>query len=83
MASRQQSVATVAGQDPLSTRSGTAPPTDTDLTYDSPHHTIGYGATQAASGAALRALELRVKALEAATAKTSNDEGVDGWGSNG
>lgn len=54
--------------DPLKTRTNqnTEPPRDTDLGYDSPHHTIGNGPTQAASGKKLKDLQRRVDMLEAA-----------------
>lgn len=39
--------------------------TDIDLTHDSPHHTIGYGPTQAAPGNDVLLLKKKVAALEA------------------
>jgi len=66
----------VAGHDPLSATTLSDPnkPKDTDLTYDSPHHSIGYGKTQAASGFKLRELEKRVLALEATLTRRTADD---------
>lgn len=53
--------------DPLSALSSDKPHIikDTDLTADSPHHTLGFGRTQAAPGWKVKELEKRIAALEA------------------
>jgi hypothetical protein len=50
--------------DPLRVRSLEGEPKDTDASAFSPHHTLGFGKTQAAPGWKVRELEKRIAALE-------------------